>query len=345
MFSNKYVPALAAALALAAATVALTSDRNDATAAAPMLLSGAPTPIASLPFTAGVPGAYCLTGNLYAAPGSGGIVVTASSVTIDLGGFQLGGANEDFAAINASDNSGLVVKNGTIFNWGGDGIRCGDAATITDVRVLDCDGHGIDAGDRSHVERVDTRDNGSLEILVGKHSLVRQCSVEDLNGRGTAVSVDDCSIVENVRVLGGFPSVGTGDGCRVVNCCSSESFFAGFALGTNSSIEGCNVLGGGGDGIRLLDGCVARDNVCSGLATEGISVNGDNCVVDGNVLNGNGTGLRVTGIHNLIVGNRAVDSTLVDFVIPFPNTYGPILADFAAIGSNTPHANFGTPLL
>src|SRR5215813_4957107 len=56
------------------------------------------TPISSLPFTINQPGSYYLTGNLTGAPGANGINISASDVTLDLGGFALigsGGAGGD----------------------------------------------------------------------------------------------------------------------------------------------------------------------------------------------------------------------------------------------------------
>ena len=98
------------------------------------------------------PGSYYLTGNITGVAGRHGIEIAASGVTLDLNGFALRGVVGSFDAVTAGLHGleNIAVVNGTVKDWGGDGIDlASNPATICRVeRVLakDNTGTGISAG-------------------------------------------------------------------------------------------------------------------------------------------------------------------------------------------------------
>src|ERR1051325_1073226 len=77
-------------------------------------------------------GSYYLTNNLTGVSGKNGLGIAAPNVTLDLNGFSLlgvPGSADGINAANATDAAaGLVVQNGTVANWGGNGINAGVGA-------------------------------------------------------------------------------------------------------------------------------------------------------------------------------------------------------------------------
>ena len=81
-------------------------------------------PIESLPFTITNSGPYILTRNLTGSSGQNGITIATNSVTLDMNGFTLKGAAGSFHGINVSGTrTFVVIRNGNIAGWGGNGIN------------------------------------------------------------------------------------------------------------------------------------------------------------------------------------------------------------------------------
>jgi hypothetical protein len=104
-------------------------------------------------------GSYRLTGNLAIPLGSSGIQIDAINVTLDLGGFVVGGPNSctgypttscAYSTANpaiASEQFLVVVRNGSILSSEGIGIALlGASSEVDQVRVLGCGGTGINVG-------------------------------------------------------------------------------------------------------------------------------------------------------------------------------------------------------
>ncbi|MFZ4487327.1 MAG: hypothetical protein ACOYO9_12140, partial [Candidatus Nanopelagicales bacterium] len=73
------------------------------------------------------PGSYYLTGNITGVANKHGIkIIATGSVTLDLNGFELVGTNAASAFVGVRDSttapSVISVINGTVRNWGDDGI-------------------------------------------------------------------------------------------------------------------------------------------------------------------------------------------------------------------------------
>ncbi len=100
------------------------------------------------------PASVTLAGTLVGSASEDGIRVTANNVTIDLGGHTLQGAGgpTSIDGIDAPDGqTNLVVRNGTIQGWGGNGVLCEDSS-----------------GRNFLIEDVLVQSNGRAGLFVGK---------------------------------------------------------------------------------------------------------------------------------------------------------------------------------
>lgn len=80
--------------------------------------------ISSLPFVIDEPGRYEVCGNLDASSDGHGITISASNVTLDLGGYTLHGGEGSGNGIHVSSGSdNVTIRNGNLVGWGGDGIN------------------------------------------------------------------------------------------------------------------------------------------------------------------------------------------------------------------------------
>src|SRR6185503_1887400 len=73
------------------------------------------------------PGSYFFTGNITGVAGKHGIEVAASNVTIDMRGFEMAGVPGSLAGFDLNNDAvggllGIVIFDGSIRNWGNDGI-------------------------------------------------------------------------------------------------------------------------------------------------------------------------------------------------------------------------------
>jgi hypothetical protein len=147
-------------------------------------LRGPGTPISSLPFTIDQPGYYYLTRNLTGAQNTDGITVSASDVTLDLGGFELAGTNRTGDGISVSGTQrAVVVRNGSVTNWD-IGIFAAAAvySRVHDVTVLQ-NAEGLRIGIASMVEDCVVSSNLGIGIRANT-SIIRDCTIIDNNLSG-----------------------------------------------------------------------------------------------------------------------------------------------------------------
>jgi hypothetical protein len=104
------------------------------------------TPVSGLPLVISQPGSFYLTDDLNGVAGQGGITITADDVTLDLNGFSLNGVPGSSNGITVSGQAtNVVIRNGTVRNWGGDGIdsTLAQRAVVEDVAVRLNGGEGL----------------------------------------------------------------------------------------------------------------------------------------------------------------------------------------------------------
>jgi Right handed beta helix region len=206
---------------------------------------GSPTTM----FTISAPGSYYLTENITVPflAGLAGIEISASDVTLDLGGFEMSviGPGLTTAIIISTPVlppilANVRVHNGTIVGWDA-GITSGvDGVTIEDVDIRGCTSAGI---------------------AIAGNSIVRRCSSTGNGGSG---------------IVGGILNT------RLIDCTFSFNGFDGVELdlaGTNSVLRRVTANSNAEQGIlvgssSILSECTANENGLGAVATpgDGISV-------------------------------------------------------------------------
>lgn len=110
----------------------------------------------SFPITISQPGSYKLAGNLTVPAGSSGIVITASNVTLDLGGYAITGGNQcnggwsAMTCTGSTNSTGIdagkaimaSVSNGQVSGFG-TGVSVAYGSTVSDMRISSISDYGI----------------------------------------------------------------------------------------------------------------------------------------------------------------------------------------------------------
>ncbi|HVZ95024.1 MAG TPA: hypothetical protein VG797_11000 [Phycisphaerales bacterium] len=238
------------------------------------------------------PGSYYLTGNVNGVSGKSGIQITASGVTLDLGGFALIGVGGTLDGISMSGfRENIVIRNGHVRTWGRHGVTVTmDSGRIENIFAVSNGGWGIDNNSggtfTTYIVGCEARDNGSAVgltggIRAGFTAIVQGCLARNSIGQG-------------------FAAVGN---CRFENCSSSFSSTDGFNVGVDATLIGCSVnISTGGAGIScgaraLIRECsvvsATGDNIVVGASSSvincvstssgtghGINANGANCTIE-----------------------------------------------------------------
>jgi hypothetical protein len=235
--------------------------------------------------------------------GDGSVV---SDITID--GINGGAANR---LIQVGD--GCTIERVRARDARNRGIAAGSHATIRDCSFVNHGGPDFDAGsntvvasgDSSIVERVTIEFWGDTGISVGTESVVRDCVMVGPGENSTGISMGGGSLVEGCSVRDYELGISV-FGSRVRSCYVFNSLNIGILAGSESIVEGCQVVASGVNAITASFGTVIRGNVLRDNAG-GIVVGGDTRV-ENNQLDGDQ--IRVTGPDNVIDGNVITDLSL-----------------------------------
>ena len=251
--------ALTTGLVLAAGAPAFAGDLTPPGAPAPTMKTldevepRTPVTAADMPLTISAPGSYYFTENITTA--GNGINIQSDDVTIDLMGFTFRGGTGNAIGSGAFDN--IVVRNGTIANWGGGGVV-------------------IPGGESAIVQGVLVRDVFVQGIWTGTNSLIKDCVVLRAVGNGVsgnyAIAADEGSrIVNSVsRSSGGGGIWVNGSQGFVEGCTATQSGAAGFLLGESSTMSNCRAVDNGDDGIIASSGSSVIDSVSFSNSQAGI---------------------------------------------------------------------------
>ncbi len=257
------------------------------------------------------PGAYYLTGNITGVAGKRGIEIAASGVSIDLNGFDLVGTaaagDLDGVASVAVNLSSIEVRNGSIRNWGGDGI---DLSTFGVIGVV--------------VKDVRVIGNLHRGIASGTGGVVTGCTAADNGGDG----------------------IDAGPGSTVTDTIAYRNSGSGIVVNSGSTITRCASRFNSLNGISVVNQCHVIGNVCSSNGNgagdgAGILVQGNDNHIEGNTCTRADRGMDVNGTSNFIVRNTCSGNT-VNWTIAIGNSIGPIVVagtNVAAINSNGPVAS------
>jgi len=280
------------------------------------------------------PGSYYLTGNMQGVSGRNGISIEASNVTIDLMGYALLGVPGSVRGIRTvGTRNDLIIRNGTISNWGSDGISLtiggsGFNSIIESICASSNGEIGIRANNNATIRSCVSRQNGNAGLSVPSNADISNCQARNNSGIGFSINsesvISHCSASGNAT-MGFF----LGDGCVITNCAASNNQTAGIYL---ASI-----------------GCFVFNNICfsnssnAGTAA-GISVQFNHNRIEGNTCISNNRGIECTGIFNLFTRNTCSNNGVVNWFILSGNKYGPIIsAPFnPSVNGNTASGTLGT---
>jgi hypothetical protein len=219
-------------------------------------------------------GSYYLTGDVTGVSGKNGIKISATNVYLDLNGYNLSGVPGSIAGVFLFAGSG-VVRNGTVTNWGLQGINAAGAATdcqIHRVKVLNNGSHGVILSDRSVVTECSTIGNGGNGIEANNSSLIRDCVSEGNDETGILVNT----------------------GSIISHCTSQGNAQFGIYATLGSTISGCTVRGTLANGSSPAAGIYVQgrgrvvDCVSSGNQVVGINCDAIGGSVEGSSANANG---------------------------------------------------------
>ncbi len=281
---------------------------------------GAPTSL----FNITQPGSYYLTGNI-SVVGKHGINILASNVTIDLNGFELLGSTTtsgfDAVVCSIASQSNITVLNGSVRNWGRDGINLGDSP-VTGCRVegVRASGNariGIYVGTSSQVSRC-FGSGGEYGILTRGSSTVSECTA---TAATVGIYVESGSVVNQCAAFAcqafGIQALA---GSSVTNCTAYNNENIGILVDRGGLVADCTLQDNLVCAIQCESHCVVRGNSCTendGFSSTCILVGGESNRVENNscararygiAVYGTGSGI---GRKNIIIGNSCTDNNLV----------------------------------
>ena len=195
------------------------------------------------------PGSYVLGGNRSTNGAANGIEITAPDVTLDLNGFtlsQTGAGAVSGIYVASADN--LEIRNGSIQNWGKNGIWLKAGA---DVRILNIRASGsVDSG---------------IMLESTKGAQVEHCMASACGGCGIFVYtvtqwvLSQGALVSDCVVKGCPWGVSVQNGGRIVRAIVSDAQVNGLGLGYYSTATDCTVTGCGG-GVAMEYGSTLRNS-------------------------------------------------------------------------------------
>ena len=238
-------------------------------------------------------GSYYLTTNIVGVASKNGINIQADNVRLDLNGFTLyGGVTNSQVAITVTGpHAGLVIRNGTVSGWGGNGIT---AASTSDsefehLRAMTNGNIGMKLGNGNTVANCIAIANNADGIDTGSNCTVSACEANgNDNGIATGANcrIADCDVSGN-------PSTGitTGDNCRIVQCVAAANA-DGIAGAQNCSVAGCTAIANYDGGIYTLNGSGIKDSIANGNGYGSLYgtfalATGNNSTITGCTANGN----------------------------------------------------------
>jgi len=304
------------------------------------------------------PGSYYLTTNLTGVAAKHGIEIAVGGVTLDLMGFELaGGVTNSLDGVRVSLSvivTNLAIRNGSVRNWGGDGVDAINAANgqYQDLRLSANGGRGLFCGAGSAVVNCAATFNTGDGINVSSGSTVSGSTAQGNTGRGIVAvlgsTVSGCAATFNTG-----DGIVAGHGSTVSGCAARGNTGDGISAGTGSTVTGCTATFNTGDGIQVSSDCRVTDNTCDsngdGGDGAGIHATGTDNRIEGNNVTDNDRGIDVDSTGNFIIRNSASGNTtnwdvVAGNVILVVNatTAAAVLGSSGgtAPGSTDPNANF-----
>ncbi len=217
------------------------------------------------------PGSYYLTSDVGSGGMTTGITISADNVTLDLNGFSVIGNGTLF--VNGIDLTGtphnIVIKNGTVRNWGSSGIdmHAGSHCRIVNVRATDNSGAGIHAGADLVVKDCTTSRNLGWGIIPGYGTVVENCIANHcqygISENHHPIRIVGCTVYSNT-----VTGIECGNSSWVASCHVFDNGIYGIAVGGSGNLIEKNKMTGNGSGLNIIGSSNdIRGNVVAGNAT------------------------------------------------------------------------------
>ena len=264
------------------------------------------TPVGT--YTISQPGSYYLMGDRYCS--ADGIQVDADNVTIDLMGYSLIGTDSGSGnGINIGGQKNVEIRNGTILDFGQNGIYSGDITSSKNHRVL-------------NVRAISNKGNGIF--LLGEGNLIKDCTAAE-NAEGSARSYaygiyagTGSTVVNNTAGSNGRNSEGRAYGIYaylstvIGNTASNNGYESedvvfgicatgGTVRGNSAYSNGTKATGSTVYGIYCGPGCAVvgntayRNGIDAVSAVYGIGLAGQSLVDQNSAYDNNGTNMSSPG--------------------------------------------------
>lgn len=263
------------------------------------------------------PGSYYLTGNVTGQPARHGISIESDNVTLDLMGFALLGGAGTFDGINiATFRDNIVIRNGHVRNWGGDGIDAQiDSGRIEQITSVNNGGRGITnlaSTLTTTIRACEVRMSGSDGILAGADATISDCTVRMPGGAGIVAGdnavIERCTVHEStndgirvgrnaalntcaVRAAGGLAAFSIGPSATLTNCAAADAAAAGFLVAQGAALAHCAARDNSGPGFSLDDGAAVSACVASGNLAGGFVLDLGGTISDSTAINNSGDGI------------------------------------------------------
>ncbi|MBN1477551.1 right-handed parallel beta-helix repeat-containing protein [Candidatus Sumerlaeota bacterium] len=266
-----------------------------------------------------------------------GIVIEASNVTLDLNGFRVDGreliplpwVGRDLeisldGILASGEVENITIRNGTVRDWGHDGIDLWGATGVrlVDLTVMNGGIDGITAGEACVVSQCVAEGNDGTGIRVGGRGVITGCVSQGNEGEGFVVGSSN-----------------------ITACTATENGGSGINAAWGSLVADCILVDNGGDGIFLSsEGNQALRNTCyaNGYPDSdgaGIEAQGHNRI-EGNHVRFNDQGIRVSGGSGCLIVRNSATENVVNYDITGSHGVGPIVSGTAPITTTSPWANF-----
>lgn len=223
-------------------------------------------------------GSYRLTSNLIVPDeNTNGIVVSTSSVGIDLNNFEIVRSGCEGALSNCTPLMGA-----------GSGIRAQlstmRGVSVKDGSVVGMGFYGVDVGFQSEVRNVIVRWNHLDGIHTSGSSIISGCTAY-LNGSAGIVALSGSAVSGNVAHRNGSIGIFAGEGSTVSGNVAYQNRDQGIFAFSGSIVSGNSAYLNGGDGIATelgvnVQGNTARSNSGYGLNLGSQSAYRENVVTD-----------------------------------------------------------------
>ncbi|MFH0792671.1 MAG: right-handed parallel beta-helix repeat-containing protein [bacterium] len=295
------------------------------------------------------PGSYYLGGNITGESGKSAITIFHTNVSLDLNGYALLGVPGSLdgveAVIGGVGARNIVVRNGTVKDWGRYGINAGtlDGGLIEDLVVTNCGDTGIKLNDGFTVSNCVSYENGGDGIEAVSHSTIVGCTAASNSGVGirTLVGSTISNCTASLNQSGGIFSH---QASTISNSTARGNAGHGITARVGCGVFACTADQNTSDGIQIQFGCQVVENNCftiNPIQSNGAGIHATNTDnrIEGNNVTRHAQGIKVDVGGNFIIRNSASGNT-TNYDITGIQTIGPIISATGTITSTNPWANF-----